>query len=82
MSEKKLVRSSNDRMFLGVAAGIGDYLNVDPVIIRLLFVLAGLSTLGQALLVYFILAIIMPEVSTATTAKANPFDEEEIKIVS
>jgi phage shock protein C len=78
MSEKKLVRSRTDRMFLGVAAGIGEYLNVDPVIIRLVFVFAGLSTLGQALLVYFILAIIMPE--EATLAKANPFDEEEIRV--
>lgn len=80
MSEKKLVRSRTDRMFLGVAAGIGEYLNVDPVLVRLIFVFAGLSTLGQALLVYFILAIIMPEESTM--AKANPFDEDEIRVQS
>lgn len=80
MNEKKLVRSQSDRMFLGVAAGIADYLNIDPVIVRLLFVFAGLSTLGQALLVYFVLAIVMPEEDT--TAKANPFDEEEIVIGS
>lgn len=80
MSEKRLVRSRSDRMFLGVAAGVGEYLNVDPVLIRLIFVFAGLSTLGQALLVYFVLAIIMPEESTA--AKANPFDEDEIVINS
>ena len=65
-------------MFMGVAAGIADYLNVDPVLIRLLFVFVGFSTLGQALLVYFILAIIMPE--ETTTAKANPFEEDEIVI--
>jgi len=80
MKDKKLVRSSNDRMFLGVAGGLGEYLNIDPVLVRLLFVFAGLSTMGQALLVYFILAIVMPEANT--TAKANPFDEEEIVINS
>ncbi|HZD11268.1 MAG TPA: PspC domain-containing protein [Candidatus Binatia bacterium] len=80
MKEKRLIRSRNDRMFLGVAGGIGEYLNIDPVLVRLLFVFAALSTLGQALLVYFILAIIMPEEDM--TAKANPFDEDEIVINS
>lgn len=80
MSDKKLVRSRTDRMFLGVAGGVADYLNIDPVLVRLLFVFAGLSTMGQALLVYFVLAIIMPEESTV--AKANPFDEDEIVIGS
>ena len=80
MKETRLVRSRNDRMFLGVAGGIGEYLNIDPVLVRLLFVFAALSTAGQVLLVYFILAIIMPEEDTV--AKANPFDEDEIVINS
>ena len=78
MNEKRLVRSRNDRMFLGVAGGLGEYLNIDPVLIRLLLVLATLSTSGQVLIVYLILALIMPEEKTA--AKANPFDEDEIVI--
>lgn len=81
MKEKRLVRSRSDRMFLGVAGGLGEYLNIDPVLIRLLFVFAGLSTAGQVLLVYFILAILMPEEQTGA-AKANPFDEDEIVVNS
>ena len=78
MKNKRLVRKQNDRMLFGVAAGLADYLNVDPIIIRLLFVL--LSLVGaHGILIYLILLIIMPEESVAT-AKATPFDEDEIII--
>ena len=79
MSEKRLTRSRSDRMFLGVAAGIANYLDIDPVLVRLFFVLIGLSTLGKALLIYLLLAIIMPE-EGQVTAKGHPFDEDEIVI--
>lgn len=80
MNNKKLVRKRSDRMFLGVAAGLADYLNIDPVLIRLLFVLMALTG-GHGILVYFVMAIIMPEEDTGpVAAKANAFDEEEIKI--
>jgi hypothetical protein len=39
MSDKKLFRSMDDRMFFGVASGLAHYLNVDPVLVRLFFVL-------------------------------------------
>ena len=78
MSDKKLTRSQSDRMFLGVAGGLADYLSVDPVLVRLFFVLIGLASFGQALLVYMLLAILMPE--EKVVAKANGFDEEEIVI--
>ncbi|HSM56442.1 MAG TPA: PspC domain-containing protein [Candidatus Sulfomarinibacteraceae bacterium] len=78
MSEKRLVRSRTDRMFFGVAGGVAHYLNVDPVLVRLIFVLIALASQGQILLVYLILAILMPE--EKGRAKANPFDEDEIVI--
>jgi phage shock protein C len=78
MSEKRLVRKQSDRMFLGVAAGLADYLNIDPAIVRLVFVLM-LLTGGHGLLVYLVLAILMPE-ERAPAAKAGGFDEEEIVI--
>lgn len=57
---KKLTRSSN-RMICGVCGGIGEYLGIDPTVVRLLWVL--LSALGGAgLLAYIIAAIIIPEV--------------------
>ncbi len=79
MKEKRLVRKSNDRMFLGVSAGIAEYINVDPVFVRLAFVLLTILGKGTGLVLYFILAIIMPE-ETVPAAKANAFDEEEIII--
>ena len=78
MNNKRLVRKNDNRMLFGVAAGLADYVGVDPVIIRLLFVL--LTLLGaHGILIYLILLIIMPEEGIAA-AKANPFDEEEIVI--
>ncbi|MCS7013256.1 MAG: PspC domain-containing protein [Chloroherpetonaceae bacterium] len=57
---KRLYRSSEDRIIGGVAAGIGEYFDVDPVFTRVLFVLlAFLSGLG--LLLYLVLWIIMPK---------------------
>lgn len=78
MNDKRLIRSRNNRMLFGVCAGLADYLNVDPVIIRLLAVLLTLWN-GVGLLVYLVLAIVMPQEADATP-KANTFDEEEIVI--
>ena len=78
MSEKRLTRSKSDRLLLGVAGGLASYFDVDPVLVRLFFVLFGLVTHGQALVVYLVLAILMPE--TKVTAKANAFNEDEIVI--
>jgi phage shock protein C len=75
---KKLMRKSDDRMVFGVASGIADYLNIDPVIVRLLFVLMALTG-GHGILVYLILTVIMPE-EGAPVGKAHVFDEEEIII--
>lgn len=60
---KKLVRSSTNRMVCGVCGGIGEYLNVDPTIIRLVWLLCALAGLGTGAVVYIIAAIIMPEES-------------------
>lgn len=78
MNDKRLTRSTHDRMFLGVAGGLADYLNVDPTIVRLFFVLVALASHGQILLVYLLLAILMPE--EKVSGKANSFSEEEIVI--
>lgn len=78
MKNKHLVRKQNDRMLFGVAAGLADYLNVDPIIIRLLFVLLSLAG-AHGVLIYLILLIIMPE-EGVVAAKATPFDEDEIII--
>jgi phage shock protein C len=78
MDEKRLVRSRDDRMVFGVSAGLAHYLGIDPVLVRLLFVLLTLAG-GHGILIYLILAIIMRD-EAAPAPKANSFDEEEIVI--
>ena len=60
MEQKKLFRSIDNRMVCGVCGGIGNYFNVDPTLIRLVWVLASFLG-GSGLLVYIIAAIIIPE---------------------
>jgi len=78
MNDKRLVRSRDDRMLFGVCAGLAHYLNIDPVIVRLVMALLTLSH-GVGLLAYLVLAVIMPQ-EPAAAPKANAFDEEEIVI--
>ncbi|MDO4617536.1 MAG: PspC domain-containing protein [Lachnospiraceae bacterium] len=56
----KRLTKGNDRKIAGVCSGIAEYFDIDPTIVRLvwlLFVLGG----GSGILVYIIAAIIMPE---------------------
>jgi phage shock protein C len=58
---KTLTRSKSNRMIAGVCAGLGDYLNIDPTVIRLLFVLGFFAFHGALLIAYLIMAIVTPE---------------------
>ena len=59
---KQLTRSRSNRMVAGVCAGLADYLNLDPTVVRLLFVLGFFLGLhGSVLIVYLIMAIVTPE---------------------
>jgi phage shock protein C len=62
--QRKLVRSQTDSRIAGVCGGLGEYLDVDPTLIRLIFVLLALTG-GHGLLLYFILWIIMPPADQA-----------------
>ena len=59
MGDKKLTKSSN-RMICGVCGGIGEYLGIDPTVIRLLWVIFSFMG-GAGLLAYIVAAIIIPE---------------------
>jgi phage shock protein PspC (stress-responsive transcriptional regulator)/tetrahydromethanopterin S-methyltransferase subunit B len=54
----KLVRNGNDKLISGVASGIANYFNVDPSVIRLLFILLGINGIG--VLAYIILWAVLP----------------------
>lgn len=58
---RKLVRSQTNRTICGVCGGIGEYLNVDPTLIRLIWVVCSLASCGTGLFVYLVAALIIPE---------------------
>lgn len=60
MTETRLYRSRTNTVIGGVCGGLGEYLNVDPILFRILFALA-LIIGGSGLLVYIILWIVIPE---------------------
>ena len=57
--EKKLYKSSKNKMIDGVCAGVAEYFNIDPTLVRIGLVL--FSAMGGAgILAYIIMAIVMP----------------------
>ena len=58
---KKLLRSTKNKMVAGVCGGIGEYFNVDPTVIRLLWVIFTLISMGAGVIAYIIAWIIIPE---------------------
>ena len=59
MNGKKLYRSDENKMLVGVCGGIAEYFGVDPTLIRLAWVVFSLLG-GSGLLAYILAAIIIP----------------------
>ena len=57
--QKRLYKSEDNRILCGVCGGVGEYLGVNPTLVRLVWVLITLAA-GAGLLLYIIAAIIMP----------------------
>jgi len=57
----KLYKNSKDGKFLGVAQGLSEFISVDPTVIRLMFVLGTIVGCGSFLLIYLIMALVVPE---------------------
>ena len=57
---KKLCKSNTNRKICGVCGGIAEYLNADPTLIRLAFVLIA-AIAGSGVMAYILAALIMPE---------------------
>jgi phage shock protein C len=72
MENHKLYRSAKQRVIGGVAGGLAEYFDIDPVIVRLVFVIVALAG-GGGLLVYIILWIVLPE----NTAQKYSFQDTQ-----
>ena len=70
---QRLMRSRTDKVIAGVAGGIGQYLAIDPVIVRLAFV--ALAFTGVGVLLYPVLWLIMPIEGGQRLAPDQVFDE-------
>jgi phage shock protein PspC (stress-responsive transcriptional regulator) len=68
---KRLVRSTTDKKIAGVAAGLADYFDLDPTIIRLVWLLAALFA-GTGILAYIILWIALPAGPTGVATSSAP----------
>lgn len=67
---KHLYRSRLDRMVGGVCGGLGDYFDIDPTVVRLLFVFGTLLG-GPGVIAYLILLVVVPlEPAEATQVAA------------
>ena len=61
---KKLYRSNDNKTFAGIIGGVGEYFSVDPVLLRLIFlIITIMSGILPAILVYLIAIIIVPKKS-------------------
>ena len=59
--DKRLYRSRDERMVSGVCAGIAEYFDLDPTVVRLATVALLFVTSGAVVLLYVIMAIVVPE---------------------
>lgn len=74
MVDKKIYRSNRNKVLCGVFGGIGEYFNIDPVILRLIWVILvlfapgrhlfhsvfGVSAIGVSIVIYILAAVIIP----------------------
>ena len=75
---KRLYRSRTDRMIAGVAGGLGEYLNIDSTVVRLLFVFFFLAG-GSGFLVYLVMMLVVPEEPFPGAATEEIVEIEEVE---
>ena len=73
---KKLFRSRDDRMIAGVCAGLGEYFDIDPTLMRLIFVFGALVTGSGLFWVYLVMMILVPEEMPASKAVVTTTAED------
>lgn len=76
MEPKRIYRSRTDKIVAGICGGLGEYFSIDPVIIRIIFIILLLSV-GSGILIYLIAWIVIPlepedTVPFTTSASSDP----------
>lgn len=82
-THRALRRSRENRVVAGVCGGLGEYLGVDPVLLRIAFVVLAFT--GSGVLLYIVGWIIMPEAKTGesptVTSTAAPPSADAIRLI-
>lgn len=76
--KRRLYRDPEQKVLGGVCGGIGAYFDMDPVLVRIIFVVLAFVTTGAAVLAYFILWVAVPK--AVTTAQRLEMRGEEVTI--
>lgn len=78
VKNKKLYKSTNNKILSGVCAGFADFIGIDPTIVRVIYALVSFFTGGfPGVIIYIMLAIIIPEDNGMIDTDATNHDEEE-----
>ncbi len=71
MEPKKLYRNEDNRVIAGVCAGIAEYFNLDPTIVRIIWIIVSLCGLVfTGIIIYFVCALVIP-------VKPNTFETKD-----
>lgn len=60
-TSRRLYRSRTQRKLFGVCGGLGDYFDIDPTLVRVIFVASAFASFGIAIIAYILFAIVLPE---------------------
>ncbi|MFN3596547.1 MAG: PspC domain-containing protein [Rubricoccaceae bacterium] len=83
-AERRLAKNTRDKKISGVAGGIARYLGLDPTLVRVLFVLGTIFGSGAAIVLYVVLAFVLPrDESDGGNGAGRPFEEgSTIRVVN
>ena len=76
MERADRLQKSDDRMLFGVAAGTAEYLGIDPTLARLAWIAAAFVTGGVGVIVYLVMAIIVPSRERVVSQSSSIRDSE------
>ncbi len=73
--KRRLHRSIDDRFLFGVAGGLADFFDIDPVLVRVGWAVLTVATLGIAALAYLVLVIVTPNGSQTASGAIGTADD-------
>ncbi len=80
--ERRFYRNNNDKVVAGVCSGLADFFAIDPVFVRIIFVVAVIGGLGIGVLVYLLLWILVPLKSATENRHSKLFRSRDNRILA